>query len=90
LIDSGATDNFMDTKFAIKHRLPLNKLEMPITCKNVDGTISKGGKITHYTYQRIEAGGRNTMRKFLITGLGGEDILLGYPWLHKVNPTIDW
>ncbi|EGO00151.1 hypothetical protein SERLA73DRAFT_53035, partial [Serpula lacrymans var. lacrymans S7.3] len=73
-----------------KHRLPLNKLEMPITCKNVDGTISNGGKINHYTYQQIEAGGRNAMCKFLITGLGKEDILLGYPWLHKVNPTIDW
>ncbi|EGN93203.1 hypothetical protein SERLA73DRAFT_64372, partial [Serpula lacrymans var. lacrymans S7.3] len=44
--------------------------------------------ITHYTYQWIEAGGRNTMCKFLITGLGGEDILLGYPWLHKVNPNM--
>ncbi|EGO20883.1 hypothetical protein SERLADRAFT_351584, partial [Serpula lacrymans var. lacrymans S7.9] len=73
----GATDNFMDAKFAIKHHLPLNKLDTPITCKNVDGMISNGGKITHYTYQQIEAGGRNAMCKFLITRLRGEDILLG-------------
>ncbi|EGO30303.1 hypothetical protein SERLADRAFT_338827, partial [Serpula lacrymans var. lacrymans S7.9] len=60
---------------------------------NVDGTLNAGGciwKMTHYTYQQIEAGGRNAMCKCLITRLGGEDILLGYPWLHKVNPTIDW
>ncbi|EGO04870.1 hypothetical protein SERLA73DRAFT_42687, partial [Serpula lacrymans var. lacrymans S7.3] len=48
LIDSGATDDFMDTKFAIKHRLPLQKLPTPITCKNVDETMSKNGKIMHY------------------------------------------
>lgn len=27
---------------------------------------------------------------FLITNLGGEDIILGLPWLWKVNPEIDW
>ena len=27
---------------------------------------------------------------FLITNLGGEAVILGLPWLCKVNPTIDW
>src|ERR1700744_922018 len=26
----------------------------------------------------------------LITNLGSEDIILGLPWLWKVNPNIDW
>lgn len=27
---------------------------------------------------------------FLITNLGGEDLIPGLPWLRKVNPEIDW
>ncbi|KIK49771.1 hypothetical protein GYMLUDRAFT_108140, partial [Collybiopsis luxurians FD-317 M1] len=27
---------------------------------------------------------------FLVTNLGGEDIILGLPWLRKINPEVDW
>jgi hypothetical protein len=32
----------------------------------------------------------NKPTNFLVTDLGSEDIILGLPWLRKVNPTIDW
>jgi hypothetical protein len=25
-----------------------------------------------------------------VTGLGKQRIILGFPWLHKYNPIIDW
>jgi hypothetical protein len=25
-----------------------------------------------------------------VTGLGKQKIILGFPWLHKYNPIIDW
>jgi len=25
-----------------------------------------------------------------MTNLGGDRIILGYPWLHNINPVIDW
>jgi hypothetical protein len=25
-----------------------------------------------------------------VTGLGKQKIILGFPWLHKYNPNIDW
>ncbi|KAA1479212.1 hypothetical protein DENSPDRAFT_886534 [Dentipellis sp. KUC8613] len=28
--------------------------------------------------------------EFLVTDLGPEDVILGLPWLRKVNPQIDW
>ena len=28
--------------------------------------------------------------QFLITNLGGEDIILGYPWLATFEPHITW
>ncbi|EGN91498.1 hypothetical protein SERLA73DRAFT_39305, partial [Serpula lacrymans var. lacrymans S7.3] len=34
--------------------------------------------------------GQNRFTKFLLTGLDGEDVLLGFPWLRKVNPVINW
>ena len=27
---------------------------------------------------------------FLVIDLGGEDIILGLPWLRKTNPQVDW
>ena len=27
---------------------------------------------------------------FLVTDLGGEDVILGLPWLREANPSIDW
>ena len=28
--------------------------------------------------------------EFLVTDLGPEEVVLGLPWLRKVNPEIDW
>jgi Zinc knuckle len=28
--------------------------------------------------------------RFYVTGLGKQKIILGFPWLHKYNPIIDW
>ena len=28
--------------------------------------------------------------EYLVTNLGNEDIILGLPWLQRVNPDIDW
>ena len=28
--------------------------------------------------------------RFLVTGLGRQKIILGFPWLTKMNPIIDW
>ena len=27
---------------------------------------------------------------FLVTNLGGEDVILGLPWLQETNPQVDW
>ena len=47
LLDSGATEVFMDRKMAAKHNFRLQKLERPLTVKNVDGTYNSGGAITY-------------------------------------------
>ena len=47
LLDSGVTGMFMDKKMAAKHGFRLQKLERPVTVRNIDGTNNSGGAITH-------------------------------------------
>ena len=47
LLDSSATGMFMDKKIVARHGFRLQKLERPVTVRNVDGTNNSGGAITH-------------------------------------------
>ena len=90
LIDSGAGGTFMDQNFARKHQLPLEKLEEPLVVFNMDGTQNKRGTITHYMELNIIFGSRTRKTCFLISGLGKQHLIFGFPWLETENPIIDW
>lgn len=90
LIDSGAEGKFIDSKFVIKHRIPVRKLVTPIPVHNVDGTPNQNGTITHHAFLPLYFGDKFTMAFLLVTSLGKEDIILGLPWLKQRNPTINW
>ena len=47
LLDSGAMGMFMDKKMAAKHRFKLQKLERPVTVRNVDSTNNSRGAIIY-------------------------------------------
>ena len=89
LIDSGATDNFIDEDTWGKLGIGKMELPKPITVHNVDGTENKQGKLTHYCWLRIVQGERTKLQRFYITSLGRDRIILGYPFLYKFNPSID-
>jgi Retroviral aspartyl protease len=90
LLDSGAGGIFMDHRFASKNDIQLHPLTKPISVQNVDRTPNKKGTITHYVKEEMEINRRRSKQIFLITGLGNKSIILGLPWLQKVNPVIDW
>ena len=50
LLDSGATENFIDHKTWKGLGIGKQTLKMPITVLNVDGSENKRGKITHYCW----------------------------------------
>ena len=89
LVDSGATDNFMHPKFAERMGLAPAKLEHPRKIWNVDNTENKAGMITHYLDLDVETKGIHKEMRFLITDIGQEDILLGYPWLATYEQNSD-
>ena len=44
----------------------------------------------HYARLGLTVNGVETWMDFLVTELGGENVILGLPWLRKVNPQVDW
>jgi len=65
-------------------------LETPLRAYNVDGTENKQGTIKTYVNLDLKINGRRTTTKLLVTGLGKERIILGFPWLNEHNPSINW
>jgi len=57
---------------------------------NVDGTQNKKGTITHFTELDVNFGTWTRKTRFLISGLGKQQLIFGFPWLERENPTIDW
>ena len=90
LVDSGATDNFINLKFARRMGLGLQKLENPKKIYNIDNTSNKSGSITHFLDLKVKAKGITKDMRFLVTDIGNEDILLGYPWLATFEPKFNW
>ena len=70
LIDSGATDNFIDEDTWGKLGIGKMELSKPITVHNVDGMENRQGKLTHYCWLRIVKGERTKLQRFYITSLG--------------------
>jgi hypothetical protein len=90
LLDCGAGGTFIDRMFVKNHRFPITRLKKPVRVFNVDGTPNKEGNITHFTRLKANIGGRIRKTRFLVTGLGKEEIIFGFPWLQTENPVIDW
>jgi hypothetical protein len=88
LIDSGAGGLFIDQNFA--KNFDINYLDIPVKAYNVDGMENKQGTINAYVSLEFSLGERKFKKRFYVTGLGKQRIILGLPWSHKHNPIIDW
>ena len=90
LVDSGATDNFIHPKLLKRLGLGSQPLERPQKIWNIDGTTNKAGALTHCVDLEVCTGDRQEIMKFLVTDLGGEDLILGYPWLSTFELKFRW
>ena len=90
LVDSGATDNFIHPKLLKRLGLGSQLLDRPRKIWNIDGTTNKAGALTHCVDLEVRTGKRQEVMKFLVTDLGGEDLILGYPWLSTFEPKFRW
>lgn len=90
LLDSGATENFMNLEYAKWLKLPIKKLPQPRPLLNMDGTENKSGKLQYYTDLNVQTGTTTTTLRFFLSNLGENKIILGYPWFTATQPKIDW
>ena len=81
LLDSGMTGMFKDKKIAAKHRFRLQKLERPVTVRNVDGINNSGGAITHQVKVNVYYKNHIGRMRMDVFNLGRTDIILGMLWL---------
>ena len=73
-----------------QQNLPIIPLDFPIPVRNVDNTPNKMGHITSRTVLDLTIHGRTHRTSLYITCLGPKSIILGYTWLKRHNPDIDW
>src|SRR3984893_14346714 len=90
LIDSGATENFISPMLVQSLGLKPRALTKPIDIHTVDGSGHKDGKLTKFLWLTVQLGGKRTLLSFLVAAIGGDHLILGYPFLHRFNPHIDW
>ena len=90
LVDSRATDNFIHPNFAKRLGLKMMPLEKPKQIYNIDNMSNKAGSITHSLKLKVTTKNQDKVMRFLVTNIGHEDILLGYPWLATFEPKFKW
>ena len=90
LLDSGANAIFIDRQWADENHIPLFNLRNPIPVFNVDGTRNSAGSISHAAELVLEFQGHRERITAEVTDLGKNAFILGFSWLKRHNPEIDW
>ncbi len=90
LVDSGATNCFMSTNFIKRMKLGTRPLQRPRKIWNIDNTANQAGLITRYIDLNVQTNGTRKTMQFLITNIGSEEIVLGYPWMATFKPQFIW
>ena len=90
LLDSSATEMFMDQKMVVRYRFKLQKLERPIVVRNVNGTNNSVGATTHQVEMNVYYKGHVKRIKINVCNLERTDIILEMLWLQVYNPEINW
>jgi hypothetical protein len=70
--------------------LGLQELLTPKKIFNIDNTSNMSGMITHYLNLNVQTNGITKEMRFLVTDIGHEEVLLGYPWLVMFEPKFNW
>ncbi|KAG5332103.1 hypothetical protein C0989_007239 [Termitomyces sp. Mn162] len=92
LVNSGATNNFVDKSLTALTPQPLHCLPAPIPLKLFDGDSTPAGDITHCLEMTMTfADGQQQELRLLVTKLhSSAPIVLGFSWLCSTNPRVDW
>jgi hypothetical protein len=84
LVNSGATENFMNLTYTKWLWLPIKQLNKPRKLLNVDSTENKSSKLRYYTDLLVQTRKVHTKLHFYLLDLGEQKAILGYPWFVAI------
>jgi len=88
LIDSGSSGSLIDRHLVDKLNIPKIKLPHPKLLMNADHSLNE--RITHVIHLDLCIGPVKDTVLFAVTNLGKAGAFLGFDWLERLNPVIDW
>ena len=90
LLDFGTTGCYLDEGFTQAKGLFLEKLPRAVPVYNANGSFNAAGPIRYLTSLHVQIDNHDEVITFAVTNLGKSDMSLGFDWLQKHNPTVDW
>jgi len=85
LLDSGATDNFIDKDFVCMKGISTRNISRPIPVFNVDGFSNKAGRIAKVVDVVLCYKTHSKRTLLAISNIGKQSMILGYTWLKDHN-----
>ena len=90
IIDSGATEDFIDKEVCKKHQITMTPTENPREIYLADGNPSDMGPVTHIAKVPMTIGNHEELATLQVANLENHKVILGRPWLKEHNSKIDW
>jgi len=90
LVDSGSFSFCISQKFVKENHIDTCKLPFPIICYNANGSTNRDGSVMEIVEMNMTIGDHQELIQLSVKNLGNHDLFLGYDWLQKHNPTINW
>ena len=90
MLDSRANATLIKKAVTEPLGLMLEALTNPIRVFNMDGSRNSAGDVTHAVNLTADFLGHREELCTEVTNLGKNSLILGYTWLKKHNPSIDW
>jgi len=90
LLDCGATRSLIDRDFVCLKGMNTQTLSHNIPVFNVDSFSNKAGQISKVVDIVLCYKTHSERMLLAVSGLGKQNLILGYDWLKDHNPKIDW
>jgi len=90
LLNCGATRSFIDRDFVRSKGMNTRTLSRNIPVFNVDGSPNEAGQISEVVNVVLRYKTHSERMLLAVSGLGKQNLILGYDWLKDHNPKINW
>ena len=90
MIDSGCSENVIDSRFVQYLGVPPSTKAVPLHLKLADGTLNPSGIVTDEITTQLRIIKHQEAISFDVTKIESYPIMLGIPWLKRHDPWIHW